>query len=106
MKKSIKLAGLIIFSLISLNVSAQSEKKTVKEKQVNQSERLSEGTKNGSLTDKEAARLYNEQVQIQEQKKAAKADGNYTRDERKDIKKDQKRASRHIYKNKHDAQSK
>jgi uncharacterized membrane protein YebE (DUF533 family) len=37
--------------------------------------------------------------------KAAKADGVVTREERKDIKQDQRQASRRIYRNKHDNQA-
>lgn len=83
---------------------APAKKQTIGERQVHQKARIKEGVKSGELDAKEAARLKAEQQKIQAEKKVAKADGQVTKEERTMIKHDQNKASRHIYKQKHDAQ--
>ena len=68
--------------------------------------RIQEGVKSGELTRHEAHKLRAEQRTIRAEKRMAKADGVVTAEERAKIKHDQKRASRHIYKQKHDEQKK
>jgi hypothetical protein len=78
--------------------------KTIHEKQENQQQRIGEGVENGSLTPKEAKHLENREADIQKDKKEAKSDGTISKSERKEIKKDQKHASKAIYHQKHDTQ--
>ena len=53
------------------------------------------------MTTGETIKLEKEQREIQQEKKEAKSDGVVTREERNDIHQDQNRASRHIYRAKH-----
>lgn len=66
--------------------------------------RIRQGVASGELTRPEAARLKARQATIQQDKRAARADGVVTRDERQDIRQDERQASRAIYRQKHDAQ--
>ena len=74
-------------------------------RQVSQQARIAEGRKNGELTRKETARLEREQRKIEIEKRMAKADGTVTPGEKRFLKQEQKRASRHIARQKHDPQT-
>ena len=76
----------------------------VNQRQHNQQERIEQGVKSGELTRGETRRLQGEQRQIRHEERQYKSDGVLTRDERKDLHQDQNRASRDIYRQKHDAQ--
>lgn len=62
----------------------------------NQHARIKQGVNNGTLTPAEAANVRNDQKEIRQEVRAAKADGTVTPDEKKDIRKDQRQASRKI----------
>jgi hypothetical protein len=81
----------------------QTGKKTpvIKERQMNQKARIRQGVRSGELTKGEARNLRQEQKTIQAEKKMAKADGKVTPAERAQIRKDQNKASRDIYRLKH-----
>lgn len=66
--------------------------------------RIRQGVASGELTRAEAARLKSRQAAICQDKRTAKADGVVTRDERQDIRQDERQASRAIYRQKHDDQ--
>jgi hypothetical protein len=70
-------------------------------RQGNQQERIGQGVASGELTAGETRKLEKEQKEIQKDKVAARADGTVTGAERKEIQKDQNKASRHIYRAKH-----
>ncbi len=95
----------IVFAIVSLaqTPTPTPGKKTpvAKERQKNQQKRIHQGVKSGELKAGEAARLEKEQKEIQQEKKEAKSDGTVTKDERKEIQKDQNKASKHIYRAKH-----
>lgn len=74
-------------------------------RQVKQQARIQEGVRSGELTRKEAAGLQMQQAKIQHDKKVAKSDGVVTPAERRKLHRQQKRANRAIYTQKHDAQS-
>jgi hypothetical protein len=103
MKLIIVSVALLIATIASNNTFAQATPK-VHAHQVHQKERIKEGVQSGELNRKEATRLRAEQAKIQAEKKVAKADGVVTPAERQVIKQDQKKASKHIYNQKHDAQ--
>ncbi len=71
----------------------------------NQAERISKGIQDGSLTNREAARLEREQARIGAEEKAFRSDGKLGKRERAKLRKGQDRASKHIYKERHDAQT-
>lgn len=69
-----------------------------------QEKRIDQGVKSGELNPREAGRLEREQARIKQDEERMKADGKLTPQERRKLNREQNRASRHIYKEKHDAQ--
>ena len=85
------------------NTPPQGTTKTpeINKRQMNQRARIRQGVKSGELTKAEARNLRQEQKTIQAEKKMAKADGKVTPAERAQIRKDQNKASKDIYRKKH-----
>ncbi len=78
----------------------------IKERQKHQQERIGEGVKSGELTKKETMKLEAEQAKIKRKKRRyKKSGGTFTPKEKADIMSDQDKASKHIFKEKHDAQT-
>ncbi len=84
---------------------AQEATPGVAKRQVRQQKRIAGGVADGSLNKKETVRLEKQQQALQLEKRAAKADGVVTRDERKDLHQDQNKLSRRIKKQKNDGQT-
>ena len=106
MKRNLIVAGLVLAFVSVASVSnAQTQTPVVRERQENQQKRIGEGVKNGELTAKETRHLEAREVKIQNDKKEAKADGVVTARERAKLNREQNRASRAIYRQKHDAQT-
>ena len=82
---------------------AQSTPKADK-REHNQQARIKQGVKSGELTKREAVKLEKEQAKIRVEEKAMKADGKVTAAERAKLQYDQNKASKRIYKQKHDKQ--
>ncbi len=106
MKVKIILA-IVVFSIASYNTSAQTTQtakpvSTIK----NDRQRIRQGVRSGELTKAEAARLKVQTAKVNQERKDYKEDGVVTTEERKDLRKDKKRLSRKIYKQKHDRQVK
>ncbi len=76
----------------------------IDQREVNQQKRIDQGVASGQLTPKEAAGLENREAKIANDEAAAKADGKVTTAERVKLKREQNRASRAIYRQKHDGQ--
>ena len=76
----------------------------VDKRQELQQGRIGRGIQSGQLTPREGARLEREQAKIAAEEKAFKADGKLSQKERRKLRRDQNRASRHIWREKHDAQ--
>jgi len=70
-------------------------------RQGNQQKRIGQGIASGELKAGEVRKLEKEQKEIKETKQEARADGTVTGAERKEIRKEQNKASRHIYRAKH-----
>jgi hypothetical protein len=70
----------------------------------NQAERISEGIRDGSLTAGEAARLEREQSAIAREEQRFLRDGNLSPRERRRLMREEERASRHIWRERHDRQ--
>ncbi len=105
MKKNFISAGLLLAFVTIASVGfGQTQTPVVKERQENQQKRIAEGVKDGELTPKETEHLEAREVKIQNDKKEAKADGTVTPKERAKLHREQNRASRAIYRQKHDAQ--
>lgn len=74
-------------------------------RQHRQHERIHQGVRSGELTRHEARGLRREQRAIRKEAREYKSDGKLTRDERRDLHRDLDRASRDIYREKHDAEN-
>ena len=75
------------------------------ERQKNQQERIDEGVKSKELTNKETLKLEREQAKIRRKKRRLKSDGTLSAKDKARLTHDQDKASRHIYKEKHDEQT-
>ena len=69
-----------------------------------QQRRIRQGVRSGELTHREARRLERQQAVTHAEEGAAKADGKVTKRERRHLNRRENRTSRHIYRQKHDAQ--
>lgn len=99
MKKII--AILIILGVSYTAVSAQTAIPTINKAQKKQQPRIHQGVKSRELTRGEARKLEYQQKAIQHDKRIAKANGVVTPGERKHIRNEQNRASKNIYRKKH-----
>jgi uncharacterized membrane protein YebE (DUF533 family) len=95
--KATVLAAALILGAFFTSANAQ----TIKQKGKNERHRIAQGVKSGELTKSETKNLVQGQKEIHQDVKAAKADGVVTKDERKEIKQDQRQESRKIYRKKH-----
>ncbi|WP_210520475.1 hypothetical protein [Hymenobacter terricola] len=106
MKKSLfSLIAALALLTVSHTASAQTATPGINARERNERARIHQGVASGELTRPEAARLKGREAEIRQDKRAAKADGVVTRDERHDIRKDESQASRAIYRQKHDGQA-
>jgi hypothetical protein len=87
-------------------LSAQEATPRINKRQRNQQQRIEQGAKSGQLTKKEVRHLEARESKIQADKINAKADGKVTAAERRKLKREENRASKAIYRQKHDAQTK
>lgn len=92
-----------LFIAVSGAAQAAPETPRVDAHQANQAQRIQQGVASGELTKREATALRVEQRGIRAEERAFKADGVVTPVERKQLRRDQREASRHIYKKKHNA---
>jgi hypothetical protein len=87
-----------MISLFCWSAPAQKQPQPVKaprvmHRQINQQTRIKQGVKSGELTKGETLRLEKEQTKIQADKKAAKADGVVTPQERRYVRREQNKAN-------------
>ena len=76
----------------------------VNAREQNQQDRIANGEKNGTLTPGQASRLEGREQHIENQEKADMAahNGHLTKNEQRQLNREQNRTSRQIYKDKHD----
>src|SRR5262249_39522060 len=67
--------------------------------------RIAQGVRSGELTREEAGKLRQEQQAIRTEERAYKSDGKLTAAERKDLHQDRNQASKDIYQEKHDGET-
>lgn len=103
MKKLFIIGGLL-FAITAVSVEAQITTKSNTGRQVSQQARIQQGKRSGELNRREAARLEREQRKIRIEKRIANGDGTVTPREKAFLRREQNRANRHIYREKHDAQ--
>ena len=101
--KKILFSSLIALSF-ALSASAQTATPKVDAREQNQKERIQDGVQSGELTKKEAAKARANQRHIKHAEAKAKSDGVVTPAERAKLDAKQDKASKRIYKNKHDKQ--
>jgi hypothetical protein len=77
----------------------------VNHRQHHQHHRIKQGVRSGELTHSEARGLRQEQRQIRTEERAYKSDGKLDRAERKDLHQDLNQASKNIYQDKHNAET-
>jgi polyhydroxyalkanoate synthesis regulator phasin len=99
MKHAILFCALLVLG--SAFASAQTATPRVTKRQLKQQARIEQGVKSGELTAGEAKRLELQQGKIQADKARAKSDGVVTPAERAKLAREQNRASRKIYRLKH-----
>ncbi len=101
MKNFTKIAFAALATLmIALPATASAAAPPAK-RQVNQAARIDQGVRSGQLTRRETARLVREQRKINRTKKRMWSDGHLSVRERAKLNRMQNRASRHIYRAKH-----
>lgn len=102
MKKALTtIAAIALFGITSLPLA---EAGVIKEREERQQKRIQQGVTSGELTAKETARLEREQAKIEADRQKALSDGKMTKREKAKLTREQNRASRRIYRQKHDAQ--
>lgn len=104
--KKILLAVSALMLCASGMAYAQTETPRIDQRQANQEQRIDQGIASGQLNEKEAARLNKQQDHLDNLENKAKVDGTVTNKERAKIGYAQGHASRHIAREKHDAQGK
>ncbi|MDP3091611.1 MAG: hypothetical protein Q8N04_13100 [Nitrospira sp.] len=105
MKTMMLTVGVLVLGM-SGTAFAQAETPVIDQRQANQEKRIDQGITSGQLNEREANRLNKQQEHINKIEDKAKADGVVTKGERARIDRAQDRASRHIAREKHDAQGK
>src|SRR5689334_9698202 len=86
--------------------AAEPTKRTpgIHRREKNQARRIRQGVKSGELTKEEAQGLRQDEKQIRQMKRDAKADGTVTPEERQQINQSLTQESQKIYQEKHDAE--
>src|SRR2546426_586966 len=98
--KSAALTASAILFIGSLGVTEAG----INQRQRRQQRRIYQGAKSGQLTGNEFGKLEKEEARIERNETKAKSDGNFTPKERTRINRELNKASRDIYKEKHDNQ--
>lgn len=91
-------------ALLAIAALPLAEAGEIASREKRQQNRIQQGAKSGALTAKETARLERRQAKIEADRQKALTDGRLTKRERAKLTREQNRASRGIYKEKHDAQ--
>lgn len=105
MKKHLFSAAAALLLLASAaTAQAQTRTPVINGREQNQRARIRQGVASGELTHREAARMRGREAGLTAEKRAMKADGVVTPQERQDLRRTENRDSRAIYRQKHDAQ--
>ncbi|MEJ7587040.1 MAG: hypothetical protein WKI04_05715 [Ferruginibacter sp.] len=100
MKSKLMLAVVILLSVLNINASAQNNRGLRDENQ-----RIRHGVRNGELNARETYTLSRQKQHLRmEAMRYKKNDGHISRRERAELRRDNKRLSRNIYRQKHDRQ--
>ena len=96
MKSKILLLVLLTLEFGITNTNAQ-----IKHRAQNQQQRIRQGVKSGEVTKAEARNLRSNQKDVQQDIKEANYDSKVTNAKKKDLKRDERKNSRQIYRKKH-----
>lgn len=99
MRVVVAVAVVLMFS--GLAVAGPTDDPGIQKREKNQEKRIEQGVKSGQLTPQEAGKLETQQAKIKQDGERMKADGKLTKAERKKLKREQDRASKNIYRKKH-----
>jgi hypothetical protein len=100
MKSKFILAFVVLLCISTINATAQ-DKRSLRD----ENQRIHQGVRSGELTARETARLNGQKRQLRREAVRYKAnDGHIGPRERADLRRDNKRLSRNIYRQKHDRQ--
>lgn len=94
----------LTFMMMSLVAVTTATAGRVDRRQGRQGARINQGVRSGELTRKEAAGLKSQQQHVNRMERRAESDGVVTNREQKRLENVQDRASKNIYRQKHDAQ--
>ena len=89
---------------VSLPVHAGNQDRSINKRQHQQAVRIHQGIESGELTRPETRRLAREQIGIRKMERRFRSDGELTIKERARLQHRLDHASRHIYREKHDAE--
>lgn len=110
MKRHILIASTVL--VLAGNAFAQAPAPTdplatprIDQRQVNQQKRIDQGVASGQLNAKETNRLDKREAKIAANEAKAKSDGKVTKAERRRLLREENRASKAIYRQKHDRQT-
>ena len=103
MNKTFAAAAMLALSAFAAT-AAGTDTPRIDQRQANQEQRIDKGITSGDLTKREAHRMNRQQAVVNRAEDKAKADGAVTAQERKRLTRMQNKTSRHIYRQKHDAQ--
>lgn len=92
-----------VIALIGFIALAPADAGPIKKREERQQARIDQGVKSGELTAEETAKLEREQAKIKADRRKALSDGKLSRKEKAKLTREQHRASRHIYREKHNA---
>ena len=104
MNKTFVAAAVLALSAFAAT-AAGTDTPRIDQRQANQEQRIDKGIASGELTKREARRMNRQQNMVNKAEDKAKADGVVTAQEKKQLTKAQNKTSRHIYRQKHDAQA-
>lgn len=99
-----RIAALIAATALTLSAGlalAGTNDPGIQQREQNQQQRIDQGVASGQLTPREAGKLDAQQARIQQREARMKADGTLTAGERRKLTREQDRASRNIYRKKH-----
>lgn len=105
MKKTVIFVIAILALALSAQVISQTKTPVIDKRERNQQARIKAGVNSGALTPREAKRLEVQQGKIKADEMVAKSDGKVTPAERRHLTREQNRASRTIYRKKHNART-
>ena len=102
MKQTVLAIGGVL--LVAGMAYGQAETPGIDQRQANQEQRIDHGIASGQLTQREADKLDKQQQHIDKMENKAKSDGVVTKKERSRLHAAQDRASKNIFREKHDRQ--